>query len=131
MSVTSLSSVLVVEDDPFISVGLEMALHDAGYVSIRTANSYVDALLAIDDSEFNLCILDLNLRNSGPDVAHKEPEGRRLLSLLKSRNVSTVVYSGVLNQQVKLKDIYPSIITMDKTEAIENVISALERMDTD
>jgi DNA-binding NarL/FixJ family response regulator len=123
-----LPSVLVVEDDPFICVGLEVALSDAGYQSLKSACSYRDALAAIDSGGFDYCILDLDLGNSFSDAFLNEPAGKRLLAVLQSRGVSTVIYSGILGEQRRITDLDPSVITIDKTEPAEIVIEALSRM---
>ena len=122
-----LSSVLVVEDDPVICVGLEMALSDAGCHSQKSACSYEDALSAINAGSFDYCILDLDLGNSFKSTVMNEPEGKRLLAVLHSRGVSTVVYSGILNEQRRIRDLDPSVVTIDKTEPAETVIEALTR----
>lgn len=121
-------SVLVVEDDPFICVGLEVALSDAGYHDLKSACSYRDALAAINSGSFDYCILDLDLGNSFSDAFLNEPEGKRLLAVLQSRGVSTVIYSGILGEQRRITDLDPSVITIDKTEPAEIVIEALSRM---
>ncbi len=121
-------SVLVVEDDPFICIGLEVALSDAGYHNLKSACSYQDALTAINRGGFDYCILDLDLGNSFSDAFMNEPEGRRILAVLQSRGVSTVIYSGILGEQRRITDLDPSVITIDKTEPAEIVIEALSRM---
>ncbi len=123
----TLSSVLVVEDDPVICVGLEVALSDAGCQSLKSACSYEDALAAINARSFDYCILDLDLGNSFKGPFPNEPEGRRLLAILQSRGVSTVVYSGILDEQRRIRDLDPSVITIDKTEPAQTVIEALGR----
>ncbi len=121
-------SILIVEDDPVICIGLELALSDAGFLSLKSACSYDAALSAINGLEFDYCILDLDLGNSLRGAVLHEPEGRRLLSLLKSRGVSTIVYSGILNEQRRIRDLDPDVITIDKTEPAETVIAAIDQM---
>ncbi|MGK7654680.1 response regulator [Roseovarius sp. B08] len=128
VSPISLSSVLVVEDDPVIRVGLEIALDDAGCESLQSVCCYQDALAAINADAFDYCILDLDLGNTFSGAFLNEPEGKRLLAVLKSRGVSTVVYSGILGEQGRILDIDPSAITIDKTEPAEIVIETLSRM---
>lgn len=124
----SLSSVLVVEDDPVIRIGLEIALSDAGVKSLRSVSCYQDALAAINADKFDYCILDLDLGNTFSGAYLNEPEGKRLLAVLRSRGVSTVIYSGILGEQSRMHDIDPSAIAIDKTEPAELVIETLSRM---
>lgn len=121
----ALSSVLVVEDDPVICVGLEMALSDAGCETLKSACSYEDALAAINARSFDYCVLDLDLGRSFNGPVPNEPEGKRLLAILRARGVSTVVYSGILDEQERIRDLDPSVITIDKTEPAQAVIDAL------
>lgn len=123
----ALSSVLVVEDDPVICVGLEMALTEAGYETLKSACSYEDALAAINARSFDYCVLDLDLGHSFNGPVPNEPEGKRLLAILQARGVSTVVYSGILDEQQRIRDLDPSVITIDKTEPAQTVIEALGR----
>lgn len=111
-----------------ICVGLEMALSDAGCQSLKSACSYEDALTAINSRSFDYCILDLDLGNSFKGMSLHEPEGRRLLTILQSRGVSTIVYSGILNEQQRIRDLDPTIVTIDKTEPAETVIAALSNL---
>ena len=111
-----------------IRVGIEIALSDAGCQSLKSACSYEDALAAINACSFDYCILDLDLGNSLSGKLLREPEGRRLLAILQSRGVSTIVYSGILNEQRRIRDLDPCVVTMDKTEPAESVVAALARM---
>ena len=59
-----LKSVLVVEDDPLLCLGLEQALRDAGAGKVITAKSAVEALTEFEGQGPDVIILDLHLADS-------------------------------------------------------------------
>jgi DNA-binding response OmpR family regulator len=62
--------VLVVEDEPLISMLLESMLEDAGYTVVATAPTLKAGLLAAADADIDLAILDMTLgRDSSFQIA--------------------------------------------------------------
>ncbi|MDR1016313.1 MAG: response regulator transcription factor [Coriobacteriales bacterium] len=74
-------NILIVEDDPLISQGLDFALGDAGY-GITQANDLAQAKIAIASSSFDLILLDLTL----PDGS-----GFELLDFLRARTDAAMI----------------------------------------
>lgn len=55
-------AILIVEDDPFVLLHLEMMIERNGFGAITTASNVADALAAIETSDPDVAILDVNLR---------------------------------------------------------------------
>lgn len=53
--------ILVVEDEPFIAMGLEQLLPKLGYEVVSVASHFRDALAKAEAGGFDLAILDVNL----------------------------------------------------------------------
>lgn len=79
-------SVLIVDDDEFLTETFRMLLQDAGF-DVETASTGNQALLKASQTDFNLAILDLKL----PDTT-----GSELAKRLKSRNkeMNVVLLTG-------------------------------------
>jgi len=79
-------SVLIVDDDEFLTETFRMLLQDAGF-DVETASTGNQALLKASQSDFDLAILDLKL----PDTT-----GTELAKRLKSRNknLNVVLLTG-------------------------------------
>lgn len=56
-----ISRILVVEDEPFIAMGLEQLLPKLGYEVVSVASHLRDALAKAEAGGFDLAILDVNL----------------------------------------------------------------------
>lgn len=56
--------ILVVEDDPFLSLHMEAILMDAGFDAIEIVHSVEEAISALETSQPALAILDVNLRGT-------------------------------------------------------------------
>ncbi len=59
-----LKSVLLVEDDPLLCLGIEQALRDAGAGKVVTARSAIDALSQLEGERPDIIVLDLQLMDS-------------------------------------------------------------------
>ena len=57
----SVRRILVVEDEPFIAMGLEQLLPRLGYEVVSVASHLRDALTKVEAGGFDLVILDVNL----------------------------------------------------------------------
>lgn len=121
-------SVLIVEDNGILNVGLQNALEDAGYLTLASAYDYPTALARISDRKPKFCVLDLDLGQEHGTIYHSEPAGRRLLAVLRARGVATIVYSGILNRQDRLYELDESVVTIDKSEPMHRVVEALDKL---
>lgn len=63
--------ILIVEDDILIAEHLRMILDREGYTECIIANTYANALIALEKNEIRLTLLDINLgdKNNGFDFA--------------------------------------------------------------
>lgn len=120
--------VLIVEDNGFLAYELETALRAADFGEITAAPSYQAALKSIETSAFPFCVLDLDLGAGPNDPFGAGGEGRRLLSVLATKGVATVVYSGNLTGGTSLRDLHPGVRTIDKLEPCELVVETLREM---
>lgn len=77
-TIESSTSVLIVDDDEFLTQTFKVLLEDVGFM-VDTANSGKQAILKADQRNFDLAILDLLL----PDI-----DGKELSKILKNRNKS-------------------------------------------
>jgi CheY-like chemotaxis protein len=60
--VTTLRSILIVEDEPLISMMLEDFLDSLGHTIVGTCESVPDALARVEEGGFEVAILDVNLK---------------------------------------------------------------------
>jgi len=79
-------SVLIVDDDEFLTESFRMLLQDAGF-DVETASTGNQALLKASQTDFDLAILDLKL----PDTTGSEL-GKRLKS--RNKNLNVVLLTG-------------------------------------
>ena len=65
--------ILIVEDEPLIAKDLSFILEDLGILHIEFAMNYEDALDSINNQDFDLILLDVNLSSDhdGIDLAHE------------------------------------------------------------
>lgn len=61
-SVTVTRSILIVEDEPLISMMLEDFLDSLGHTIVGTCESVPDALARVEERDFEVAILDVNLK---------------------------------------------------------------------
>ena len=87
--------VLVVEDDPFLSVDLEMTLVSAGAIVVGRCKTLRDALALSDAPDFSVAVLDFSLGNE--TIA---PVARKLAS----RSIPFILYTGLAGREPKLAE---------------------------
>lgn len=112
--------VLIVEDEPFIAIDIQLAVQQAGGEAVGPAPTIKDALELIRTSEIQAAILDVNL----PD-GHIGP----VLQALGS-GVAIVVHTGVgLPPEVEVR--FPSVPVYTKPTApellVQRLVQALRR----
>ncbi|MES2496729.1 MAG: response regulator [Pseudomonadota bacterium] len=73
--------VLIVEDDTIIAMTAEDMLEEVGCKTAAVAGSVAEALARAADTEFDIALLDLNLRdeNSLPVAQHLRDTGKRFI----------------------------------------------------
>ena len=76
---------LVIEDEPLISMLLESMLEDAGYDVVATASSLKAGLAAAAQDQMDVAILDMTL---GPDVSFG------IADVLERRGIPFIFASG-------------------------------------
>lgn len=77
--------ILLLEDQPLISLDLEDALHDAGFSDVVTLRSRSDAQDWLDKNSPDIVILDLHLADG---------DCHEVLDLVAARSIPSIVYSG-------------------------------------
>jgi CheY-like chemotaxis protein len=109
------SSILIVEDEPLIAMMLEDFLLSLGHEVRATCDSVAEALEAVRNTDFDLAILDVNLK--GESVWPVAAE-------LRDREIPFILASGghVDPPPAEFKDV-PMI---DKPYTIDRVTPALE-----
>jgi CheY-like chemotaxis protein len=70
--------VLIVEDDPYITLALEDTLNDFGMVVAGAARSIADALLLAETASFDLALLDVNIGHDRIDPVADAIHARRI-----------------------------------------------------
>ncbi len=95
-------NILIVEDDPIIANVISEILEDLGYEDITSAYSYEQAIERISSEEYDLVLLDINLKheNDGVDVAKK----------IRSSNAKTSIIYITGNSDFK------TVVRLKKTE---------------
>ena len=70
--------VLIVEDDTIIAMTAEDMLEECGCTTVAVAGTVAEALARADDTEFDIALLDLNLRdeNSLPVARRLRDDGK-------------------------------------------------------
>lgn len=98
--------VLIVEDDPFIAMDIEIAFVDAGYDIIGPAADVSSALKLIEEDRPNCASLDYNLgsETSAPVASRLEDEGVKFVfvtgSLIDLMHDHKTPGSHVINKPV-------------------------------
>lgn len=108
------NSFLIVEDDPFIAMDLELAIEEAGHNVLAVAASVEEAYTVLNDSSPDYAILDYNLghENSLP-----------IANDLDAKDVPFVFVTGRGPQLRKEAPHYADRI-MSKPVAVERILSA-------
>ena len=77
LAMTGSRSILIVEDEPLISMMLEDFLESLGHRVAGTCDTVKDALAAADEGGFDLAILDVNLKgeNVWPVASRLQEQG--------------------------------------------------------
>ncbi|WP_017932026.1 response regulator [Robiginitomaculum antarcticum] len=71
-------SFLIVEDDPFIAMDLELAIEEAGYKVLAVAGSVDEAYAALSSSSPDYAILDFNLGHEDSLPIAKDLDTKRV-----------------------------------------------------
>lgn len=121
-------SVMVIEDNVLLAYEVAQLLAEAGFDPVTTRSTYKGALETVDRMSPDLCVLDLDLGSPTPSRFGPGYEGRRLLSVLNSRKIKTVVYSAFTRIQHQLEQLHSTIVIVDKVEPTERVIEALHQL---
>jgi CheY-like chemotaxis protein len=108
-------SVLVVEDEPLISMLLVELLDELGCTVAAQASNVTEGLARANDTVFDAAILDVNLRG--------EPVWP-LADFLHERGIRFVLATGYDGNQTKQR--YPKAVTLAKPYALENLRQALD-----
>lgn len=83
--------VLIVEDEPVISLDMQTTLSRAGHVVVGTAGSVRRALAFLDESSCDIVVLDMNL--GGESAAP-------VVDLLQKRGIGFICISGYSAQRL-------------------------------
>jgi len=125
-------AVIVIEDNAFLAYELTEKMTESGFDPIGPFCTYEDALGAVADAPPSvLCVLDLDLGKEAPFGIARGDEGRRLLTLLESRHIPTVVYSAFSGQQPWLRELNGGVLVLDKLEPMQRVLDALRSLKGD
>lgn len=109
------STVLIVDDEPFIALDLAMAVEDAGGVVVGPAGSVREALALLEHHQVTAAILDVNL--SDGDVSP-------IVEILVARGIPLVFQTGVGLPQA-LKTRYPSLLVYAKPIHSDQLVQTL------
>lgn len=77
---------LLIEDEVIIAENMRQSLIDLGYEVVQVCNSYEEALKAIEEEQFDLAIMDINLG---------DPQGRTgldLATIIKEKKPSPFIF---------------------------------------
>jgi DNA-binding response OmpR family regulator len=85
LSISHITSILIVENEPLIAMDIEVMLIDAGVQAVHHVQSCQEALDWLSDNSPEVVILDLHLRD-GP--------GTVVAEALHARAIPFIVYSG-------------------------------------
>ena len=120
--------VLVVEDQALIAEELRLVLSAGGYDRVDLCSTYEEALTRLRRKSPDACVLDLDLGRPTLVAAAPGEEGRRLLALLGTRKVPTVVYTAHSKVQPGLAQLHGRYRIVDKTAPAETVLASLEAL---
>ena len=110
-------SILIIEDEPLIALGVHSALKSAG-ASILSATTVNEATRLIGYAEISAAIVDVRLGSE---------DASTVCRLLARRNVPFVFYTG----QPRTTPIFaewPKVDVFSKTTPFEQVVWALDRL---
>ena len=121
-------SVIVIEDNFLIAREVGELLETSGFHLIAQCSTYAAALECVDGKHPDLCVLDLDLGGRPRSGFAPGEEGRRLLAVLSSKNIPTVVYSAFTKVQHQLENMHADMLLVDKVESAQKVIDALREL---
>jgi DNA-binding response OmpR family regulator len=108
-------NILIVEDEPLIAMMLEDFLLSLGHEVSATCDSVAEALKAVEASEFDLAILDVNLKGESVWPVASE---------LRGRGIPFILASGGHVDPPPAE--FASVPMIDKPYTIDRVTPALE-----
>lgn len=108
-------NILIVEDEPLIAMMLEDFLQSLGHEVSATCDNVRDALKAVQDGDFDLAILDVNLK--GESVWPVAAE-------LRERDIPFILASGGHVDPPPAE--FKNVPMIDKPYTIDRVTPALE-----
>lgn len=84
--------VLIIDDDDTIRFSLKLFLEDFNYVT-EVASNAAEAIHAVEDSSFDIAIVDMRLGNmNGDDLIHQLQQ--------KQRSLRYIIYTGSVNFEI-------------------------------
>lgn len=86
------AKILIVEDEPLIAQDLKFLLSDLGLNSVSVALDYDDATSVLQNSHFDLALLDINLSS--------ERDGIDLAEHLNTLNIPFIFLTSYFNQSI-------------------------------
>lgn len=110
-------SILVVEDEPLIAMVLVDLLDELGCTVAAQASSVAEGLDRADNTDFDVAILDVNLR--GQPVWP-------LADALQEKGIRFVLATGYDARQMQHR--YPSAAVLAKPYALQNLQQALDSL---
>ncbi|HZY49709.1 MAG TPA: response regulator [Devosia sp.] len=116
IDLSHLSHVLVVEDEGLIALDIETILREAGAGQVTSLASVEDALLALEESQFDAAVLDLHLGRHGwtYDVA----------SRLREKGVPFILSSG----SIEIADDFHDVPLVLKPFSSSDLVAAVARV---
>lgn len=119
---------VVIEDNALIALEIEDVLVASGFESVGAFARYDEALKRIDQASPDFCVLDLDLGGQQIDGTVPGDEGRRILTVLHSRGIPTVVYSGHARVQQQLGELHSRVLVVDKSSPTIRVAEAMRQL---
>ncbi len=127
-SVKQPNSVLVVEDNTLLAFEIFEILRAADFEPLGPCSTYTETLESLYDVVPEFCVLDLDL-GIPPDLGLPPgAEGRKILSVLNSKGIKTVVYSAYCSIQTNLRALHQTMEMVDKAEPTERVVDAMRKL---
>lgn len=120
MTPMSECDILVLEDEAFIAMDIEMTLADAGYKSIAICHTVVEAMEQIDKGNPKIALLDFNLGKDATSV----PVAERL----SQSDVPVVFLSGYTEFTVEIPDGLSNAQRLAKPFRSAELVEQVERV---
>jgi len=99
--------VLIVEDEPIVSLDIESTLRSAGYQVIGTAGSVSRALKLLGNSQCDLVVLDMNLGGESAEPVAEELQQRGITYICLTGYATYRLPAGSQDVPVLLKPFEP------------------------